>query len=245
MHKRSLLLKLKRRRVQRGAVAVEGVIVAMLLVGIMLGVWFLHQVFVAKWQTMQKSRATAWVTALQGCVDDSASRLYSPLHEKSRDPNAKICENPADCEGSSVEGLSNDGAGSAPDWFPQAEGKDASASKTVEVFSFAPRTLTTRHQFSCNEKPSGELQFGSSGALDGVADIARKIVDEEVQPDEAAKQCQRRYGIPLEWHNVSCDEGLYKFGADGADPLHWWTRKVDLELPRPPDDLTPPAAPNP
>ena len=241
MHEHVLLLR--QRRVRRVAVAVEGIIVAMLLVGIVLGTWFMHHVFVAKWQTMQQSRSAAWVSALQGCVDDSASHLYEPLHEKSKDANAKVCNDPANCEGSSVEGLDNGGEGTPPAWFPQSDGKDSSFSKVVEVFSFAPRTLTTRRQFSCNEKPSGELQFGSSGALDGVADVARKIVDEEVQPDESAKKCQRRYGIPLEWHDVSCDEGLYKFGAGGADPLHWYTRKVDLDLPPPPEDLTPPPPP--
>jgi hypothetical protein len=243
MHNRSLLLR--RRRRARGAVAVEGVIVAVLLVGIMLGIWFLHHVFVAKWQTMQQSRAAAWTTALQGCVDDSAAQLYGPLHEKSKDDGAKICADPSNCEGSSVEGLDNDGDHAAPAWFPQTKGPDSAFSKTVEVLSFAPRTLTTRRQFSCNEKPSGELHFGSSGALDGVADIARKIIDEEVQPDESAKKCQRRYGVPIEWHDVACDEGLFKFGNGGADPLHWYTRKVDLDFEPPPADLTPSPPPKP
>lgn len=230
----------RRKRHQRGAVAVEGVIVAVLLVGVMLGMWFLQRVFVGKWQTMQQSRSKAWATALQGCQDDAAAQLYGPLHEKSKDDSAKVCDNPADCQGSSVEGLSNEGDGAAPAWFPQGKGDDSAFSKTVQVFSFAPRTLTTRRQFSCNERPSGELQLGSSGALDGVADIARKIVDEEVNPDESAKQCQRRFGVPIKWRNVSCDELLFKNGYNGADPLHWYTRKVDLNMDPPPDDLTPP-----
>lgn len=232
--------KLSMRRSQRGAVAVEGVIVAVLLVGIMLGTWFLHHVFVAKWQTMQQSRSAAWAIALQGCGDEAASQLYGPIHEKSKDDKAKICDNPDDCQGSSVEGLDNDGEGTAPAWFPQGKGNDSAFSKTVEVFSFAPRTLTTNRKFSCNEKPSGELQLGSSGALDGVADIAKKIVDEEVNPDESAKRCQRHYGVPIKWHDVSCDEFLFKNGYNGADPLHWYTRKVDLDFDPLPDEYTPP-----
>jgi hypothetical protein len=228
---------------QRGAVAVEGVIVVVMMVAVVSGIWFMREVYSGKLVTMQVSRAGAWKVALDGCVGGEEGKLYPPIHDESKDPNAKICKEPDSCEDSSVEGLSDDGTTDPPpDWFPAASGDEVSKSVSVSSDPHSA-TLITMRQFSCNEKPSKWLQLGSTDLLGEVADVVKKIIDEQVPPDTTAQKCQINpliccahapvAGCGHKWHDIPCDSTSYKDKSRG-DPLHCYSRKVDLTIDTPP-----------
>lgn len=221
----------KRRARQRGALAVEGMIVVVMMTGIVLGIWYMRKVYSGKLLTMTASRAEAWRDALTGCDSGNQGKLYENLHESSKDKNNKVCKDPNDCSGSSVDGLNNDGdTGTAPDWFPTGSANSASKSITVSSDQYST-TLTTNRQFSCNEKPAKELQLGSLDLLGSVADLVKKIPDEEVDEDKVAQTCWRHYGIPIRWHQVDCQTDY--FFTHNLDPLGWYTQHRDIDIDAP------------
>lgn len=221
----------------------EGVIVIVMMVSVVIGIWFMRQVYSGKLLTMQASRAGAWKIALDGCPGGNEGKVYEPIQEQSKDPNAQVCKDPNNCQDSSVQGLSDDGTSSAPDWFPSATGDQVSKSISVNSDTYSA-TLTTNRQFSCNEKPSKWLELGSTDLLGAVADIAKRLIDEEVKPDTKAQKCQINpliccgkapvAGCNKKWHDISCNSTSYK-DKSRADPLSCYSRKTDV-----PADNAPP-----
>lgn len=220
--------RIRARRRQRGALAVEGVIVAVMMTGIVLGTWYMRKVYSGKLLTIVASRADAWKEALGGCDSGDQGKLYDTIHEQSKDKNNKICKDPKDCSDSSVDGLNDNGSSTPPpDWFPNSASPTVSKSLTVSSDSYST-SLTTTRMFSCNEKPAPrELELGSMDLLSSVIQTVKKIPDEEVQEDTTDQICQRRFGVPIRWQTVSCDESVYK-NMHNADPKHWYTRTQDL-----------------
>ncbi len=224
----SKLAGVRARRRQRGALAVEGMIVIVMMTGIVLGLWYMRKVFSGKLLTITASRADAWKDSLTGCDSGNQGKLYDTIHEQSKDSNNKICKDPNDCSGSSVDGLSDDGTSSSPDWFPSGSTNATSKSLTVSSDTYNT-TVTTEHQFSCNEKPaSRELELGSLDLLSSVINTVKKIPDEDVDEDTTSEICQQHKGVPIRWQTVSCDDKMYKLGVK-ADPLHWYTRTRDID----------------
>jgi hypothetical protein len=155
---------------------VEGLLVLALLLLVLAALWFVHHVVSAKWDTLQRSRTQAWISALNGCGQSDVGSIYGVIHERSKNSTEAICEQ--NCDGRSFEGISNDGQQEPPGWFPAGSGDTASTSHTVNVAPFAALSLSTRRQFSCNERPQPELHIDASGGIEAVAGIAEKIVDE-------------------------------------------------------------------
>ena len=219
------------RRRQRGALAVEGMIVIVMMTGVVLGTWYMRKVYSGKLLTMTASRADAWRDALTGCDSGNQQKLYENIHEQSKDKNNKICKDPNNCSDSSVDGLADDGSTSTPpDWFPTGSANATSKSITVSSDTYQT-TLTTNRQFSCNEKPAKELQLGSLDLLSSVADIVKKIPNEEVDEDKTTQTCWQKYGIPIRWHQMNCQTDLVFSG--NLDPAHLYSQRRDLDIDAP------------
>ena len=69
MYRRSskTLIRLQSRKRARGAVLVEGIIVASMLTLMMAGGLFLHQLYVAQMKAIGDARLAAWSQAMKGC----------------------------------------------------------------------------------------------------------------------------------------------------------------------------------
>jgi len=223
----------RKRTGQRGAVAVEACIVIVMMTGIVMGTWYTRMVFSAKLATINAGRADAWKDALKGC-DSTASLgdVYKHLHEESKDTSQHVCQDPNDCStgNGNVDGLSNDGS-TKPDWFPASAGNSSNKSMSVAVDSLYTTTVSTTAAYACNPTPHNELDLGA-GLADAIGQIL-KIPDEEVTASEVAKKCQKHWVIGG-WKDVSCDDYPFKgpgCGDNTCDPLHWYSRKVDITLP--------------
>ncbi len=216
---------------ERGGLSVEALIVISMMTVIATGIFFMRKVYSGKLATMTASRADAWKLALAGCDSGDQGKLYETIHQQSKDKNAKLCKDPNDCSTDSVDGLNDDGSSSPPPgWFPSASGDEVT--KNISVSSDPhSATLSTSRRFSCNEKPAKELQLGSLNLLGQVADIAKKIIDEEVDEDTTAKTCWQKYGVPIKWHQMNCETDLtFKNNNDPAG-LYSQRRDLDVSLP--------------
>ncbi len=221
----------KTRRAERGALTVEALIIIAMMTVIVMGTLFMRKVYSGKLLTITASRADAWKLALRGCDSGDQGKVYDTIHEQSKDKNAQLCKNPNDCADGSVDGLADDGSTSPPpSWFPSASGDEST--KSLSVSSDAQSaTLSTSRRFSCNEKPSKELQLGSLNLLGQVADIAKKIINEEVDEDTTAKTCWQKYGVPIKWHQMNCETDLtFK---NNNDPTGLYSQRRDLDVPAP------------
>ncbi len=191
------------RRTRRGAVAVEACIVIAMMVGVVLGTWFMRQVFSGKLLTITAGRADAWKDALNGCdTSGGVSSLYDKLHEQSKDPSQKVCNDPDNCGDGTVDGLNADGS-STPAWFPTGSAPEAQKSINVAEDSLYSATLVTHYKFSCNDKPHDELDLG--GSLSDVINQVTKIPKEEVPPDQVAQDCYQKQFVWSKWKKVDHD----------------------------------------
>jgi hypothetical protein len=66
-HSATKLARLASRRHARGAVLVEGIVVASMLTLMMAGGLFLHQLYVAQMKAIGDARLAAWSQAMKGC----------------------------------------------------------------------------------------------------------------------------------------------------------------------------------
>ena len=228
----------RKRRGARGAVAVEGIIVVTFMTGVMVGTWFIHHVFFAKWGTLQIARAGAWQTALAGCDSDQIADLYTQTHDESKNANAEICPAGQTCESSNAFGLPNDGTGTPPSWMPNEMGSPGQSSVTVATVNWPSHTVSTAMTFSCNEKPKDELVVGSTGVMDGITDMAKKIIEEEQTP-QSAGSC-----VKIGTHAVAGTKCLVvtrngsSAGTDISKKMYSLARQSELDNVDAPDPAT-------
>jgi hypothetical protein len=234
MHAKNSSVKRTRRGRQRGAVAVEGMIVMVMMTVVVMGTWFTRQVFSGKLLTVVGARADAWKDALKGCDDTSAlGGVYQQLHDQSKDPSQKICTDPNDCStgNSSVDGLNNDGS-TTPSWFPNDTGNKGTKSLAVAVDAAYSTTVSTTIDFACNPKPHNELDL-AGGLVDAVNQIL-KIPDEEVTPSPVAQRCMHQWVVGQPWKEESCSQWAFDGCANAhvacPDPRHLYYQRWDVDL---------------
>jgi hypothetical protein len=134
-HPHPLLARIKARRLARGAVLVEGIIVSSMLITLMAGGLFLHRLYVAQVKALQDARLAAWSQALQGC--SSAIDLGGIWGE------AGESSTPLDVD-----------TDSAPSFFGAVSHTSGSASKTASAdarVSSKTYTLSVKDSVACNE----------------------------------------------------------------------------------------------
>lgn len=197
----------RRRAGERGAIAVEGLIVSLFMVLVFAGMLFMYKTFSGKWETMQEARTQAWLYALNGCREAAVDGVYRSIHEKSKDPGADTCGD--NCEGQSLDGLSNEGDAAPPAWMAVGETDEQAATRQYNGVLWGPREVTTRYAPSCNEKQNREqLSLGSSSLLQGMQSTAQRIINEEFSPDLVGEQsaCYTKvvFGIKKKVHDGKC-----------------------------------------
>ena len=141
MTREQQLLRLSRRRRSRGAVFVEGIIVASMLMLMMAGALFFHRLYSAKLRTMRESRAAAWGQALPGC--NSAVELVALWQAVGLADAAT---------GGALDGLNEDSNG-APQWMSVGRKEDVKTATATEhaVLGGKSFNLKTVNSVVCNE----------------------------------------------------------------------------------------------
>jgi len=128
------------RRLARGAVLVEAIIVASMLITLMAGGLFLHHLYVAQLKALQDARLAAWSQALQGCSSGiDLGAIWSDAGESSA---------PIDVD-----------TDSAPSFFGAVSHTGGSASETATAdarIGGNSYTLSVKDTVACNEIPQNQ-----------------------------------------------------------------------------------------
>ena len=131
---------LRARRLARGAVLVEGIIVSSMLITLMAGGLFLHRLYVAQIKALEDARLAAWSQALQGC---SSGIDLSGIWQEAGESSA-----PLDVD-----------TDSAPSFFGAVSHTDGSASETATAdarIGGMSYTLSVKDTVACNEIPQNQ-----------------------------------------------------------------------------------------
>jgi len=131
---------LLRRRQQRGAALVEGIIVSVMLLTFMAGGFFLHRLYWAPQKALEQARLAAWSQALKGC--QSAVDLNAVWQ------STGASEAPIDVE-----------TESAPSFFGAVSHTSGSASESATAHARiggGTYTLSASDSVACNEIPQDE-----------------------------------------------------------------------------------------
>jgi hypothetical protein len=139
-HSATALIGVASRKRMRGAVMVEGIIVATMLTLMMAGGLFLHQLYTAQMKALGDARLAAWTQALKGC--NSAVDLTGIWQE------AGESSAPVDVE-----------TDSTPSFFGAVSHNSGSSSETAKldkVIGTKAYKVTINDSVACNEIPQNK-----------------------------------------------------------------------------------------
>jgi len=139
-HSATALIRIATRKRTRGAVLVEGIIVATMLTLMMAGGLFLHHLYVAQMKAIGDARLAAWTQALKGC--NSAVDLTGIWREAG--------------ESSAPVDVDTD---STPSFFGAISHNSGSSSETAKpdvVIGTKTYKVTVNDSVACNEIPQNK-----------------------------------------------------------------------------------------